>query len=206
MTSHIQQSSLNGYRLPSLMILTCSPLQCRAVPQRSRIRRIERRLLALLQSTYRWLFHRLSFEFELVFCNVIFQVVNLSRSELDWVCDHLGHTVDVHRTHYRARSDVIERVEVAKLLMIQDRGVVNQFVGKTLKDIQFSGKLIQFEIGIFRLMKILIEYWQSQHLIASLMKNKQTSTNFFSELRMLSFVCFPSLVQCSMYSGKSTFF
>ncbi|XP_038063286.1 uncharacterized protein LOC119733978 [Patiria miniata] len=68
----------------------------------------------------------------------ISQVVNLSRSELDWVCDHLGHTVDVHRTHYRARSDVIERIEVAKLLLIQDKGIVNQFVGKTLQDIQFS--------------------------------------------------------------------
>ena len=70
--------------------------------------------------------------------------MNLNRSELDWVCDHLGHTVDVHRTHYRARSDVIERIEVAKLLLIQDRGIVNQFVGKTLKDIQFSGKCLLF--------------------------------------------------------------
>ena len=38
-------------------------------------------------------------------------------------------------------SDVIERVEVAKLLLIKAFGLVGKFKGKRLKDIQLSGKL-----------------------------------------------------------------
>lgn len=67
------------------------------------------------------------------------QVLDMSRSQLDWMCAHLGHTLDVHKSHYRARSDVLERIEVAKILLIQDRGLVKQFVGKRLEDIQFEG-------------------------------------------------------------------
>ena len=66
----------------------------------------------------------------------------MSRSQLDWVCDHLGHTVDVHRAHYRSRSDVLERVEVAKILLMQENGLTNLYVGKKLEDIQLEGKLI----------------------------------------------------------------
>lgn len=74
--------------------------------------------------------------------------MDLKPSELNWVCDHLGHTVDVHKEHYRCRSNVIERIEIAKVLLLQDTGMVKNFVGKSLKDIQFEGRLlkdIQFE-------------------------------------------------------------
>lgn len=60
---------------------------------------------------------------------------------MTWVCDHLGHTLDVHREHYRARSDVIERIEVAKILLMQDKGMVNKHVGKKLSEIQFTGRI-----------------------------------------------------------------
>lgn len=66
-------------------------------------------------------------------------MLDLSRAELDWVCDHMGHNVNVHKSHYRSRSDVLERLEIAKILMIMDHGVVNKYVGKNLKDIQFEG-------------------------------------------------------------------
>ena len=64
----------------------------------------------------------------------------MSRSQLDWVCDHLGHTMDVHRTHYRARSDILERIEVAKILLMQDNGLTSKYVGKRIEDIQIGGK------------------------------------------------------------------
>jgi hypothetical protein len=51
--------------------------------------------------------------------------------------------MDVHRIYYRQTSDIIERVDVAKLLLLQDLGLVGQFAGKRLKDIQMEGKKIQ---------------------------------------------------------------
>ena len=54
--------------------------------------------------------------------------------------DHLGHTMDVHRVHYRQTSDLLERVDVAKILLIQDMGLVSKYRGKRIEDIQLEGK------------------------------------------------------------------
>lgn len=53
-----------------------------------------------------------------------------------WLFEHLGHTQDVHMLHYRQTSSVIERVEIAKLCMMQDCNLVKQFVGKSLDEIK----------------------------------------------------------------------
>ena len=58
---------------------------------------------------------------------------------MEWITEHLGHTLDVHKLHYRLTSDVIERMQMAKLLLIQDFGVVKQFVDKSLEAIQIEG-------------------------------------------------------------------
>ena len=65
----------------------------------------------------------------------------MNTAQLDWACQHMGHTMDVHKLHYRARSDVLERIEIAKILLIQDLGVVDKYIGKKLEDIQFEGIL-----------------------------------------------------------------
>lgn len=58
---------------------------------------------------------------------------------------HLGHTYNVHLEHYRQTSDVVERLDVAKVLLIQDSGLVSENRKKKLqdielKDISFRGK------------------------------------------------------------------
>jgi hypothetical protein len=65
-------------------------------------------------------------------------VLSLKDSELNWVCDHLGHTKKVHLQHYHQLSGV---VEVAKLMMIQDMNLSDNFKGKSLSEIQIEGKL-----------------------------------------------------------------
>jgi hypothetical protein len=65
-------------------------------------------------------------------------VLSLKDSELNWVCDHLGHTKKVHLQHYHQLSGV---VEVAKLMMIQDMNLSDKFKGKSLSEIQIEGKL-----------------------------------------------------------------
>jgi hypothetical protein len=65
-------------------------------------------------------------------------VLSLKDSELNWVCDHLGHTKKVHLQHYHQLSGV---VEVAKLMMIQDMNLSDKFKEKSLSEIQIEGKL-----------------------------------------------------------------
>ena len=62
------------------------------------------------------------------------QVLNMTRSELDWVTEHLGHSVNVHREHYHSPS-----IEVAKILLMQDKAQTHTCVWKQLKYIQFPG-------------------------------------------------------------------
>ncbi|XP_069109208.1 uncharacterized protein [Argopecten irradians] len=66
------------------------------------------------------------------------QAMSTDESQKQWIIDHLGHTMDVHTVHYRQTSDVLERIEVAKILLIQDLGLVGQFRGKRLEEIQLD--------------------------------------------------------------------
>ena len=50
--------------------------------------------------------------------------------------------MDVHRVHYRQTSDMIERVDVAKILLILDLGLVSKYRGRKLDDIQLNGNLL----------------------------------------------------------------
>lgn len=69
------------------------------------------------------------------------QALDTSEAERSWIIQHLGHNMDVHLHHYRQTSDVLERTEVAKILLIQDFGIVPHYVGRKLSDIQLDGKL-----------------------------------------------------------------
>ncbi|OWF39286.1 hypothetical protein KP79_PYT22706 [Mizuhopecten yessoensis] len=70
------------------------------------------------------------------------QAMNTTESERQWVIDHLGHTMNVHQTHYRQTSDMLERVEVAKILLVQDLNLVSKYGGKKLADIQLDGRFM----------------------------------------------------------------
>lgn len=65
----------------------------------------------------------------------------MKENELQWVVNHLGHSVDVHKEYYRATSDEIERTKIAKLLMMQDSGLSGKFANQSLDDITFEGGL-----------------------------------------------------------------
>jgi len=69
----------------------------------------------------------------------LFQILALDDHELQWVCSHLGHTADVHKLHYRATSGFIERINIAKLSLLQDFNVVGKFAGKKLQDLSVEG-------------------------------------------------------------------
>ena len=68
-----------------------------------------------------------------------FQSMDLNANQMNWVTNHLGHTLKVHEIHYRQTIADIEQSQVAKLLLIQDNGVAGQFCNKDLADIGFEG-------------------------------------------------------------------
>ena len=70
----------------------------------------------------------------------IIQVLSLDTSQMEWVADHLGHSMDVEKTFYRIASSTIEWAKIAKLLILADVGKLDNFKGKTLDDLDFEGK------------------------------------------------------------------
>ena len=64
----------------------------------------------------------------------------MDKFQVDWLCQHLGHTSDVHRIHYRQMSGLVERVEMTKLFLVQDNNLSHKFKGKKLEEIDLSGQ------------------------------------------------------------------
>ena len=58
------------------------------------------------------------------------QVMNLSDQEIGWLADHMGHTVAVHRKHYRKHSTAIELGKLTKLLHSCQAGTLHSQKGK----------------------------------------------------------------------------
>ena len=54
--------------------------------------------------------------------------------------DHLGHTMQVHKIHYRQLGPSIERLHIAKMLMVHDSGLMWKYNGKKLEDIPLNGR------------------------------------------------------------------
>ena len=63
------------------------------------------------------------------------QIVSLEKEELEWVADHLGHNIEVHRSFYRLQESTLEVSKVSKLLLAIESGNTNTIAGKKLSDI-----------------------------------------------------------------------
>ena len=63
------------------------------------------------------------------------QIISLEKEELEWVADHLGHDIEVHREFYRLQESTLEVSKVSKLLLAIDNGCVHELAGKKLSDI-----------------------------------------------------------------------
>ena len=66
------------------------------------------------------------------------QIVCLDKEELEWVADHLGHNIEIHREFYRLQENVLEMSKVSKLLMTIESGSVHKVAGKRLSDISLE--------------------------------------------------------------------
>lgn len=57
---------------------------------------------------------------------------------MNQVLNHLGHTYDVHRDFYRHYDPISERLDIAKLLILQDQNRIAEFKHCTLNQIDYE--------------------------------------------------------------------
>ncbi|XP_061186822.1 uncharacterized protein LOC133194941 [Saccostrea echinata] len=63
------------------------------------------------------------------------KVFDISPQQQQWLTNHLGHTVDVHKIHYRQISGVIEPVDISKLVLLTVYGLTVKNACRKLTDI-----------------------------------------------------------------------
>lgn len=68
--------------------------------------------------------------------------MGLEDYQLRWLTNHLGHTEKVHLKDYRATSGLIERLDISKLMLLQEKNAHGRFANKNLSDIQFEGTIV----------------------------------------------------------------
>ena len=68
-------------------------------------------------------------------------------------------SVSLRKYMATATSDVLEQVDIAKLLLMHDNGIVRSCVGKRLQDIQFSGR---YTISNYATASLLIHFMDSR--------------------------------------------
>ena len=66
------------------------------------------------------------------------QALALNDFQFQHVLKHLGHSRKVHLENYRLQAPAIERLEIAKILLMQDRGVQSTFRDKPLSEISYE--------------------------------------------------------------------
>ncbi len=67
------------------------------------------------------------------------QILDLKETQLEWLANHLGHSVQIHRDYYRLSEPTLELTKVAKLLLAIEKGQTGNFIGKTLDEIELTG-------------------------------------------------------------------
>ena len=83
-------------------------------------------------------------------------MLSLTDGDINQVLNHMGHTWEVHKDYYRQYDSVGERLEIAKILMLQDQNRLNEFRDKNLGEIdverigaaQFQGNCSYVLIGL----------------------------------------------------------
>lgn len=87
------------------------------------------------------------FLMRLLFC---FQVFDISPQQQQWLTNHLGHTLDIHKIHYRQTSVIIERVDISKLMLLTEYGLTGKYTGKKFTDITLEGNDVEFFICVLK--------------------------------------------------------
>jgi len=66
------------------------------------------------------------------YISTVAQVIDLDEGEDEWLTNHLGHDLEVHKTYYCLHEST---VELSKVLLAVDSGCTAKFRGKSLKEV-----------------------------------------------------------------------
>ena len=75
-------------------------------------------------------------------------MLHVQDTEKEHVLQHMGHSWDVHKIFYRQTSDVIERLDIAKLLLMQDQNLIDENRRKTLQEIELKNLTFKSKLMI----------------------------------------------------------
>ena len=92
--------------------------------------------------------------------------MTLPDADMNQILNHMGHTWEVHKTYYRHYDSIGERLEVAKLLMLQDQNRLNEYRKKGLNDIDptllhqatFAGKVFIKHVRLCKSKILTLRY------------------------------------------------
>ena len=63
------------------------------------------------------------------------QVFDLKEGEMQWLANHMGHELHIHRDFYRLHESTVEIAKVSRILMAVDSGEARKYKGKSLNEI-----------------------------------------------------------------------
>ena len=75
-------------------------------------------------------------------------MLHVQDTEKEHVLQHMGHSWDVHKIFYRQTSDVIERLDIVKLLLMQDQNLIDENRRKTLQEIELKNLTFKSKLMI----------------------------------------------------------
>ena len=84
------------------------------------------------------------------------QVLSLTESELEQVCNYMGHSIKIHRDYYRLPLDVVQTAKVCKILLALEKGDITTFQGKTLEEIHVGPDDSKFSCYLYIMMCVCV--------------------------------------------------
>ena len=76
------------------------------------------------------------------------QVFDLKEGEMQWLANHMGHELHIHRDFYRLNESTIEIAKVSRILMAVDSAEARKYKGKSLNEIALEDITFQSaEVG-----------------------------------------------------------
>ena len=91
------------------------------------------------------------------------QLLDMTRAEMSWLTDHMGHSKDVHLRWYRQEESTMELTKVAKVLLCVDQGenLKNKKIGTLQPSLDCDNGEYNVCITIpFASVKICISYFR----------------------------------------------
>ena len=64
--------------------------------------------------------------------------MDLSDAQVKWLCNHLGHSFDVHNEFYKLKLDAVELTHIAQTLEVSESGLLSKFKGKKIEEVKLT--------------------------------------------------------------------